>query len=544
MKNSFVTTVFMMLMGLVACQREVNPVSDNQPESKLVHKTFHVSVEETRTYLDENGKSIKWAEGDVINVIGVTAGGVVGQHSFTLKEGDGGKSFGTFEGTVNEEETVFYAIYPNYAVDETKIKAGDDCIILTQANLPVEGDVMQQKGYVDGFDPDFGILAAKADETGNLAFQHVMSFFKFKMGVDDVVKVTMSTTGDLRFGARVQYQPSTGAIETQSAKKAVDIVPAEGSTFVNGSTYLVAFPPRTGKKIKQFKLTYTLSSGVSQSLEVNNSDFKNLICQPGKIYNLGCPPISFVPTITFTAPDKLAYDATSGSFPYAVANPVSGQSVTATLESGVDWISNIVVGADAVTFTCSKNNATDAQERSAVITLHYTGAADVPVTVTQGIAGSIVEEHDWYFTDYTDAQMKAITGLEADAKATAGQTWNFGDGLTMVTNSSSKWNKQTIGGIEYKWVATGGKYGSNQKYFSFTTESAGTVTVLYASGGSASRALTLNVGDTETTDNANVSTGTSDLKTVTFASVAAGTVLLYSKDDNVRIFRITFHGDS
>ncbi len=138
--------------------------------------------------------------------------------------------------------------------------------------------------------------------------------------------------------------------------------------------------------------------------------------------------------------------------------------------------------------------------------------------------------------------MTAITGLAADAKATAGQTWDFGDGLTMVTNSSSKWNKQTISEVNYKWVATGGAYGSGQKYFSFTTSHVGTVTVLYASGSSDARALTINDGS-ETTDSENVSTSTSDLKTVTFTSVAAGTVLLYSKVNNIRVYSISFLED-
>ena len=521
-------------LALTACQKENGNRAQVDVSGPL---SFVVSAPETRTELD--GHSVLWVEGDEIRVFGFTTNDNQGSavFAFTRTNEDGTALFTIKEGESLDAFDDYYASYP--AISGITLSASKEVTTMTFPRLNSDPYHIRNQQPAGGqFDPNLAIMTAKYDGE-RLNFRHGVGYVKITVPYDDVTSIDISFMNNC-LGDTPAYNLKDGALSSLSNSS--NHITASAS-FVKGQSYYFAAIPRSNYSIGTTEVSYTIT-GESSPVKVSTEHFSGKNVAVGKIFDLGAPAKLLSPKITYTAPAKLAYDAESGSFPYAVVNPVSGQSVTATLESGVDWISNIVVGADAVTFTCSKNNAADAQERSAVITLHYTGAADVPVTVTQGVAGSIAEEHDWYFTDYTDAQMKAITGLEADAKAAAGQTWNFGDGLTMVTNSSSKWNKQTIGGIEYKWVATGGKYGSNQKYFSFTTGSAGTVTVLYASGGSATRALTLKGGSTETTDSANVSTGTSDLKTVTFASVAAGTVLLYSKDDNVKIFRITFHGNS
>ena len=77
---------------------------------------------------------------------------------------------------------------------------------------------------------------------------------------------------------------------------------------------------------------------------------------------------------------SIAYDATSGEIPYTIDNPVSGQNLTAT--STAAWISNITVASDKVTFTATANE--DDSDRTATVTLSYTGATDKVITVTQG----------------------------------------------------------------------------------------------------------------------------------------------------------------
>ncbi len=75
----------------------------------------------------------------------------------------------------------------------------------------------------------------------------------------------------------------------------------------------------------------------------------------------------------------LAYNATSGEIAYTITNPADGVTLDATTDA--DWISNIVVTADKVTFSTTANET--GSVRTATFTLAYTGATDKTITVTQ-----------------------------------------------------------------------------------------------------------------------------------------------------------------
>jgi hypothetical protein len=77
---------------------------------------------------------------------------------------------------------------------------------------------------------------------------------------------------------------------------------------------------------------------------------------------------------------EIDYDATSGEIAYTITNPASGVNLGAT--TSAEWVSNIAVAADKVTFTTTANEGTE--DRTATFTLTYTGAEDKVVTVTQG----------------------------------------------------------------------------------------------------------------------------------------------------------------
>ena len=75
---------------------------------------------------------------------------------------------------------------------------------------------------------------------------------------------------------------------------------------------------------------------------------------------------------------NLAYDATSGEIAYTISN-ATGATLTAA--STTDWISNIQVAADKVTFTTTAN--VEVLARKGFITLSYTGALDKVISVMQ-----------------------------------------------------------------------------------------------------------------------------------------------------------------
>ena len=85
------------------------------------------------------------------------------------------------------------------------------------------------------------------------------------------------------------------------------------------------------------------------------------------------------PSITANNVD-IAYNATEGSIAYTLNNATG--NVTATLTTG-DWLTLDTVTSEAVPFTCSAN---EGGERTATVTLSFTGATDKVVTVTQAAA--------------------------------------------------------------------------------------------------------------------------------------------------------------
>lgn len=126
------------------------------------------------------------------------------------------------------------------------------------------------------------------------------------------------------------------------------------------------------------------------------------------------------PVINADATLNLAYDAISGEIAYTIDNSVEGTSLSAT--TNADWISNITVGDESVTFTTTANEG-DA-DRTGTITLSYEGANDKVVNITQS----------HFVADYATLPFK-FDGGKGDIENTAGLTQS---GLDDDYNSSPK----------------------------------------------------------------------------------------------------------
>lgn len=456
MKKSLIMIAAFVAMA-VSCQKE--SATENVPV-KGIEKTFVVSSPDTRTALD--GMSVKWMEGDEITVVAAGSGN---QYTFTLSDGAGASS-ASFTGTLAEadtEETVFYAVYP--AVDFTS----DGKKISITNNLNNKNST--QTAVKDGFDPNFAVMYA-VSSNGRFSFRHGVAFFKVKMAQEGVSKITLYThqesdytnTKGTRFYGRPEYDIvdfKTYATTINGAANYISLAPASGVLEV-GATYYI---PVLVKNTKLYNLTilYEFEDGTTGYMTTGKKANTNL--EMGKVYDLGSPVINMSPVISVTAPGKLEFDSTSGSFAYSVKNPVEGELVTAALEDGVDWISNILVGDDTVTFDC-ETNETDS-ERSAVITLSYEGAEKVDVTVTQKAAGGGFESHVHVF--YYDSNSSAVN-------LTDGETGSFFTGTAKADlggdYSISEW---TIG----DYTSTKGIKMNSDGKVSFTTSPTLTSTVQF-----------------------------------------------------------------
>ena len=103
-------------------------------------------------------------------------------------------------------------------------------------------------------------------------------------------------------------------------------------------------------------------------------------------------------------------DATSGEIAYTIDNPTTAELQAATT---ADWISNIAVTADKVTFTATANTGA---QRTATITLSYTDATDKTVTVTQKKCtyGSLPFAFDGGKSDVANTLGLSHSGLGSD----------------------------------------------------------------------------------------------------------------------------------
>lgn len=82
-----------------------------------------------------------------------------------------------------------------------------------------------------------------------------------------------------------------------------------------------------------------------------------------------------------TVPGQMLAAGGDGSFTFTLTNPKDGQSVSATVTEGQEWITDVAVADNKVTYSVAAN--TSSESREGTITLKYEGVEDVKVTVTQ-----------------------------------------------------------------------------------------------------------------------------------------------------------------
>ena len=129
--------------------------------------------------------------------------------------------------------------------------------------------------------------------------------------------------------------------------------------------------------------------------------------QGNQLVSLERPAAS--PVITSVDNVKLAANATSGEISYKVEHPVEGTTLTAVVSE--NWISDIQVTDEKVTFATSVNTNTTA--RSAVMTLKYEGAEDKAVTITQAAPVNDYAELPFEF-DGGSSAIESTSGLSAE----------------------------------------------------------------------------------------------------------------------------------
>ncbi len=217
------------------------------------------------------------------------------------------------------------------------------------AELPFEfdggrADVETTDGLTqEGLDSDYGSSPKlKFNGTGD----YVLLAFNEQPGT-----LTFDIKGNTFSGGTFTVQTSEDGVTFTDLKSYTELGDTQSEEFDN-----------LGENVRYIKWVYTEKSSGNVAL----GNIKLGSANPNE-------PVISASNIT------LASSATSGEIPYTITNPVAGQSLTAT--TAAEWISDIVVGEEAITFTTTENQGDE--DRSAVFTLTYQGADTKTVTVTQ-----------------------------------------------------------------------------------------------------------------------------------------------------------------
>lgn len=184
-------------------------------------------------------------------------------------------------------------------------------------------------------------------------------------GTGDYIQVkTDSQPGKVTIGVKMIGGNSTSTITVQES--------ADGETFTDVQELTIS-----GNQNAELSLETTKAFAA-------NSRYVRLLFTKGS--NVGVGPITIAkPATEIVTVETVEIDATatSGEFACSIAYPQTG--VTLTAADDVDWISDVAVASDKVTFTTTVNTGA---ERSGHITLTY-GTLTKVVTVTQAEAVQI-----------------------------------------------------------------------------------------------------------------------------------------------------------
>ena len=388
-----------LVLSFASCAKEEVRVSESETVSKGPD-TFIVAAPDTKTTISDH--NILWTATDKIRVYGYTADPASnGNAVYKIKSGAGtatavfeldeGESLGSFEN--------YYAVYPStIQLDVTKFATGK-LEVTSGTKLSLDQTIPSGAFY----DPTEAIMTASYS-AGKLSFTHGVAYIKVQVPDTDGVTAIQVTFGANATGTRPIYNLNGSYSSVEGGTTAVKV----SGSFTGNSAYYLLAPARNSNPgnitVKMWK------GSVSASKTTSSLTSKRL--QNGQIYDLGCPPISFDPVINATAPSKLAYDATSGSFTFTITNPDGVSVPTVEWTSGA-WIHNVdspedkptVSGPDGegkytVSFNCDANDDALAVERTGSITVSYSGAEDKVITIKQGVAGgSVTVNTYWYYFD-------------------------------------------------------------------------------------------------------------------------------------------------
>lgn len=219
MKNIFKSLMLVAVAAMgIACQEKVE---DFTPErANEVVMTITADVDETRTYIDETNKIVKWSEGDQLKVIENSA--VYRTSEAATIDADGKAQFAV-SFPKKSGAVAYNAVFPASAVvEETEVNANEVQVAVKSFQYPSE----------DSFDPQADVLVAKQLEFEaqptelNMQFKRLVAMGKMTLTNFDenaeIVKVVFATE-DQPLAGRNVVNTTTGKVVEYGAETAITL---------------------------------------------------------------------------------------------------------------------------------------------------------------------------------------------------------------------------------------------------------------------------------------------------------------------------------
>ena len=316
----------------------------------------------------------------------------------------------------------------------------------TALALPVEDDMSW--GMTGGSDATTEMTAEDLTATQGIKkiYDSTVKAFKgsdgIKLGTSGVAGSIKTNSINLSGPFYVAIDAKTYGSDVSQVKILVDDVSVYTSTDLTSSyeTYYINCDAATA------------TSTVTITIDGKRGYINNLVIGSGTYV---APPVI---NVTSSNPLEIANTGGSQTIAYSIDNPSSGVSLTASTEA--TWIKNLnYATSGSVTFDVDPQE-TAAAAREATITLAYTGAKSVNVTVSQA-AGAGAETNNYVKVTSTPSDWSGtyliVSGTKAFNGAFSGASTNYG----MPADVTVSDNKIESTNIVDAYAVTIAKSGSN-----------------------------------------------------------------------------------
>ena len=337
-------------LTLVACEKVQEFFDDSNDVT-----TIYAIAGADRTKTTVSGLNVYWSDGDVVAVANEDGNMV----EFELKSG-AGSAEASFEGSLGGKALGTYAVYPSTA---NSAVAGNSVTVdyLTtwaygKTELPMWGKRVSEYSF-------YNVGGAVLVTYSNVPTTTNGKYFVFTSNKNITGTVTVSNLD------------STPSVSTPNGGKTVTItdIPRDATSV----SVIVPVPAGTEYYITAQLKEETTNTVVPGTLKAaNDREFTR-----NKITKFDDVDLTPVISVSSANPMAVVSTASSQTITYAIANVAATEVVSASTTTS--WISNVtVVDGTTVTFDVAQQPQGGAA-RDGEITLSYSGADDVVVTVNQ-----------------------------------------------------------------------------------------------------------------------------------------------------------------